>query len=78
MDFKQLISDIEPDAKARQKSDEPKYYIIFDKSTVKIDGKEYKLNTDGIAILEKALGTRNRKLMAKRLLALLIRLAKSK
>ena len=78
MDFKQLISDIEPDAKARQKSDEPKYYLIFDKSKVSIDGKTYQLNKEGIEILEKALGTRNRKLMAKRLLALLIRLAKSK
>ena len=45
---------------------------------VSIDGKTYQLNKEGIEILEKALGTRNRKLMAKRLLALLIRLAKSK
>jgi len=65
----------------RKKTDEPKFYLCFDneeipKEIVQKFAKNYKkaikLNREGIAIVEQFFGTRNRKVITKRLVLYLL------
>jgi len=66
---------------ARQKTSEPKYYLVFDKESIpkeivqkfsKSFNSDIQLNKQGIQILENFFGTRNRKVLAKRLVLYLL------
>jgi len=73
--------------KAKQQSDEPKIYIVLDKEKIpkqivqKFSSsfkQEIQLNKQGIRILEDFFNTRNRKVLAKRLVLYILAMSEKK
>jgi hypothetical protein len=72
IDFESLTKDITQTTKTHKQN--PIHYVVFNESKITIDGKEYTLNQDGWDLITKTFKTSSGSLIAKRLLALIVRL----